>query len=106
MIKLHYAKLTDKNNIPCLEFNNQKDFNNFLFKVTKNIVYLFCFDVFDDKQEIFITQDLTLIGAIMSECFDLIQSENIFYLQEYTSFEEAYQVALSMQETSELCYTK
>jgi hypothetical protein len=108
MIKLHYAEINNDGDIPCLEFNNEKDFNSFLFKVTENIVYLFSFEFpsSDGKTEVFVTEDLTMIAVIMSNCFDSIQTENVFYLQEYPSFEDAYRVALDMQETSELCYNK
>lgn len=30
----------------------------------------------------------------------------MFFLQEYPSFEDAYKVALDMQETSKLCYNE
>ena len=110
MIELHYAELNNDGDIPCLNFKNKLDFTDFLHSkaLTEDRVYVFAFEFpeSDGKQEVFVTEDLTMISVIMQNCYDLIQTENKFFLQEYSSFEEAYKVALDMQETSELCYEK
>lgn len=103
MIKLHYAELNNHGSIPCLEFNTLDAFTDFLCKVTEDRVYLFAFEI-GEVSEVFVTSDLTMISVIMKETFNLIQNEDIFFLQEYPSFEDAYKVALDMQETSPLCY--
>ena len=107
-IILHYAELNNEGDIPCLEFNTVDEFSNFLSKVTEDIVYVFAFEFpdTDGKQEVFVTEDLTMVSVIMRNCFELITTDNKFFLQEYPSFEDAYKVALDMQETSELCYNK
>jgi len=107
MIKLHYAELNNEGDIPCLDFKNELDFNDFLCsKFSEDRVFLFAFEFSDGTSEVFVTEDLSMVSVIMGNCYNLIQVQNKFFLQEYTSFEEAYKVALDMQETSELCYEK
>lgn len=110
MIELHYAELTNENDIPVINFHNHHDFADYLNSkaLQEDRVYVFAYEFpsLDGKQEVFVTEDLTMISVIIRRCYDLIQTENKFFLQEYSSFEEAYKVALDMQETSELCYEK
>lgn len=110
MIKLHYAELTNESDIPCFEFKSKEEFIDFLGEKSEleNRVFLFAYEFkeLENVSEVFVTEDLTLIHVIMDNCFGLIQSDNVFFLQEYPSFEDAYKVALDMQETSKLCYNQ
>jgi hypothetical protein len=110
MIKLHYAELTNEGDIPCLKFNNEFDFLHFLQgkSIREDIVYVFAYEFknLDNHTEVFVTSDLSMIWVIMKNCFHDIQADNMFFLQEYPSFEDAYKVALDMQETSNLCYNE
>lgn len=121
-ITLHYAtKNLDLDvDIPVFKFKSLKDLHDFIEnKVIKddtteggykksNTVYIFTFDMFGkepEESEIFITERIGLISDIFKQAYffglDLVR---VFYLQEYSSYEEAYFVALSMREKSPMCY--
>ncbi len=122
-IKLHYARLgIDK--ISEVNFESFKDIQIFFERkakavmLEKNIkgnykesdrVYLFTYnDLLKDSDgdpEIIITEKIYFIADLFAKgeyfSFDLL---NVFYLQEYESYEDAYKVALDMKEPNKLCY--
>ena len=111
MVQLHYAKVdldASQQDIPKFEFKDEE----------KMIYYIgnYIYDEFNDpkvvflaayKGEVFVTDSAnSLVEFLLSFC-DLAameEDEANIYLQEYYSFEAAYEVALMMKETSPLCY--
>jgi hypothetical protein len=128
MYKLHLAEKELNGDIPCYEF---KKFNTMLDFILEqcfdeesepedNVVYLLSYSHTDNRgNEVSIDDPIIVdrcIGYIISQLemlklchFELVDDKynkyyNTYYLQKYGSYEEAYKVALSMKETSELCY--
>jgi hypothetical protein len=104
---LHYAQ--KGGDIPSYEFDTIDEMLGYsLAEASYEKVYLV--SVFD---EVFVScnlgSSLNFIKWNLKEYIPIIREEvdsiDIFY-QEYDSYEEAYQVALDMQEISPLCYTK
>ena len=109
-IKLHHADKNCVDNIPCITFDHfdehygkQKAWE-YLFSVTNginDIVWLMYF-----KDEVFVTSSIHNLHTYF-EMINAFESDDEIvsvYLQEYKSYEEAYSVALMMQEEKELCY--
>jgi hypothetical protein len=70
-----------------------------------NIVYIFGIEK-EGIDEVFITHN-KIIGLRFLTAFIEEQNDTAnIYIYEDESYEEAYKVALSMKETSELCYSK
>jgi hypothetical protein len=72
----------------------------------KNMVYLLSIG---DGGELFVTQNVLLIKELLegkvASCPVLDKNkESVIFLQEYESYEDAYEVALSIKETNPLCY--
>ena len=116
--KLHYASLSDdytKEDIPTYKFASVMDMCNWLMDlaVTNESaprVYLMSFyDIVNKKDLIFVTEYYDTIIDIIKNThfsFDVAFSDEI-YIQEYESYETAYEVALSMKESvTDLCYNK
>jgi hypothetical protein len=115
-IKLHYAKIDSHDNIECFEFDEgDSAFNDFMlhletsyfpaFGRLKKVVYLFCY-----VDEIFISDNIDNVLHFMESAyygFNSYTSSDFWdmHLQEYPSFEEAYKVALDINEVKELCYS-
>jgi hypothetical protein len=105
--KLHYAKLNHEGDIPVIKFEAGHDFEFYFWPdiVEKpKIVYLLCCD-----DEVIVTENVYLIEELLSDSTSYIfpVNPNIpIFLQEYESYEEAYQVALDIKEVSPLCYSK
>ncbi len=108
--KLHYAKVDLQGDIPCHFLKGIQEVRDFVSEILdksqeakQDVVYLV--SVQDD---IFVTENealvLELFDGNLNAAYPFFEGEDIF-IQEYTSFEEAYQVALSMKETSKLCYS-
>jgi hypothetical protein len=115
---LHYAR---KNNeeIEELVFNEFVSMFNWICdKIPKNIfdddfqsdtVYLFTFEhskLGPDTRinHIFVTEHLSFICDIINCLKTSLVKLDVFFLQEYDSYEDAYKVSLDMQEVSPLCY--
>ena len=107
--RIHYAKLNLQGDIPCLEFNSIDDLRSFIdsivypLKLVNEKIYLLAID-----DEIIVTDN----GLLVYEIFDgNINALDPFYegvdifIQEYSSYEEAYKVALDMREDHPLCYS-
>ena len=60
----------------------------------------------NDKDEILITENLeTLINAVKNGLFNLLwNSPQVFYVQQYDTYEDAYRVALDMRAVNPKCY--
>jgi hypothetical protein len=112
-LKLHYASKQTGEDIQCFEFDTGEQLIRYVFENIYpgfykcknfdkyNMVYLLSY-----SDEIYITQDVAYLKRIM-EFLDILNfTQPDVFLQEYNSFESAYQVALSMKETSSLCYDK
>ncbi len=109
-MKLHLG-LESHKEITEHEFESYAELYRFICDITHDkSVWLFAVDGLDigKTQELVIVQELfylkkLIIGFLSSLNGDYYEN---FHLQEYPSFEEAYKVALDMQETSPLCYNK
>jgi hypothetical protein len=105
MYKLHYASLNLQGDIPCYDFQELEDIANFILtlqKTQKDIVYLLAYE-----EEVFISDYIITIAEVLSkdvsESLFFCTDKNVFF-QEYSSYQEAYKVALMIKETSPLCY--
>jgi hypothetical protein len=64
--------------------------------------------IFSDDEEVFVTSDPSMVFHTLNSLktyFDL-ESESTIFLQEYSSYEEAYEVALEWKENNKLCFNK
>jgi hypothetical protein len=106
--KLNYASLVLDGDIPCYEFKSKDELLAFvgseMFPLRDDIVYLVCIE-----DEVFVTER----GIFVYELFEnSLRSVWAYYegdachIHEYSSYEEAYKVALDLKETSPLCYEK
>jgi hypothetical protein len=105
--KLHYAKLDlESKDIELLSFKKHNDLIDFIdencINRSKQVVWLIAKD---ESNDIFISDSHLSIQDFLSKKY-LWQIPDTYYLQEYSSFEDAYSVALSMLETSDLCYNQ
>ena len=103
MFKLHYAEL-NSNDVVCYDFKNHSEMIDFIDEkcVHRNgkVVWLFGKG---ESTDIFISENHLSIQDFLSKKY-LWNVSDDYFLQEYTSFSEAYKVALNMVETSPLCY--
>lgn len=107
MYKLHYASLDlGTKNIPCIVFKKHSEMIDFIDEkcLGRNgqVVWLLAKE---NSSDIFISESHLSIQEFLSKKYLWNVSDN-YFLQEYESFEEAYKVALSMQEENTLCYSK
>lgn len=105
--KLHYAKVDlGLYDIPCIEFNKHSEMIDFIDEKCINrmgkIVWLIAKEDFTD---LFISESYLSIQDFLSKKYTW-QTTGNYFLQEYTSFEDAYKVALDMAEISPLCYSE
>ena len=117
MYKLHYADKDLTTDIPCFEFTTFDDLMDFMLEIfqrAENCVFLFTYNLKEkpneENNEIIITENSKFIYNFfkfgMISDVDLVLDVNVFHLQEYESYEDAYAVALDMKESSPLCYNK
>jgi len=120
--KLHYAQIDlGENDIPCHIFSSYLETTAFILsepKPNNNIVYLIAIN-----EIIFVSEYISFIAIVFQsyikeispvlikngimDVFEYSTNEEInIFLQEYSSYEEAYKVALDMKEESPLCYEK
>ena len=104
---LHFAQHNDEESIPTFVFDDLDELIGFILAESNtNKVYLI--SVFN---EVFVSCNMTsIIGSteyLIDNIFEFlredIKSIDIFY-QEYDSYEDAYKVALDMQEVKQLAY--
>ena len=106
--KLHYAKLDLQGDIPCLEFPSIEEVRSFItsivypLKMVNKKVYVVAI-----QDEVIVTENGLLVEELfdgnLNSAYPFYEVEDIF-IQEYSSYEEAYKVALDMKEVSPLCY--
>ena len=109
MIKLHYAHVDNEDDIPCYDIENKDSLLTKIHQLVienKKVVMLICFD-----GEVYVSSNPAYIYSVVDEMFDASNEDDEnsqlydnIYLQEYKSFEAAYEVALMMKEEDELCY--
>jgi hypothetical protein len=117
---LHYARKNSEE-IEELIFNDFISMFSWICdKIPKNIfdsnfqseaVYLFTFE--HSKlgpnpriNHVFVTEHLSFICDLINCLKNSLVKLDVFFLQEYESYEDAYKVSLDMQEISPLCYNK
>jgi len=106
MFKIHYAKKDlGMNDIPCLKFSTAIKRHRFLQDTiigSRNTVFILAINYNkDDSLDSVFVFDLWNCVRWMDSS---IVRQKTIYLQEYTSYEEAYKVALDMKETNKMCY--
>lgn len=107
--KLHYANLDLKGeDIPVYGFEKISHLIDFVDKKyfeksaeeKMKVVYLLSKD-----ENVFVTESNIFLQTSLLTIKDIATTGN-FHIQEYESFEDAYEVALMMKEDSPLCYSK
>jgi|688.fasta_scaffold768566_1 hypothetical protein len=108
--KIHYAELVLEGDIPCFVFDNIEGVRTFVAEIlsqhpdgqSHNMIYLV---VIDD--DIFVTDNCVLIQELfdgnLNSVYPFFEGQSI-YIQEYESYQAAYEVALTMMEGHPLCY--
>ena len=119
-VKLHYAKIDLEGDIPVFEFEEDESGFFDIDLVCKFIDDLYPGDFYPEnivfliahKDDIFISNSLENIVICAKAFFNdfgtsavIYSDDSSIYLQEYPSYEEAYEVALSMKEENKLCYS-
>lgn len=118
MYNLHYADKELKSTIPRFTFSRYEDLCDFISNIfdddDKKTVYVFTYDNFSKKKkremeepDLLVTSNKLHIWQylIKKHPFVNLKSHSDFYLQEYFSYEAAYEIALGMKEgDSSLCY--
>ena len=106
--ELHYAPIELTNEIPCLIFHERNDLVAWVdlklgddWTESPKIVYLVCMEGFI-YDEVFVSDDKMLVLSFIED--HIGHDQFTWFLQEYKSYEEAYKVALDMQETKPNCY--
>lgn len=108
MYKLHHAKLEDdytQKDIDVIEFNPAYKIDEYLKALPSDRVYLFTYKAEKDNAEIWITELSELLECYRNVAIVLEINIEDWFLQEYESYESAYDVALAMKEVSPLCYS-
>lgn len=118
---LHYSAENLNGDIPKSSYS---DFQSLITQIDatilnraykKPIVYLLAMEIegetYEQKSnsEILVTKYPDMVGRFLTLLHNYAIKESKlridFFLQEYTSFEDAYKVALDMRENSPLCYS-
>jgi len=105
--ELHYAPIELTNEIPCLIFHKKSDLVAWVDLKLEDeyteskIVYLVAMEGYK-HDEVFVSDDTMLVLSFIDDNID--NSQFTWFLQEYKSYEEAYKVALDIQETKPNCY--
>ena len=99
--KLHYAELSNHEDIPCLEFTTSKEMVDFIDSVcvekNRSMIWLLACD---HRADIFISENYFTIKNILKK-MSTWKVPGDYYLQEYDSYQEAYIIALDMLNDSE-----
>lgn len=102
---LHYAPLqTSDKDISLISFNTHEKMVDFIDEMCINrngeCVWLIAKD---KSTDVFISESHISIQDFL-QTKNAWNTVNDYFLQEYESFQDAYEVALTMVETSKLCY--
>jgi hypothetical protein len=96
---LHYAKLDQLNDIPHYYFDEMPDLIGYILaEATYDCVHLVVID-----NNVFVSHDISQICRFIDSYEDYLLDVPIFW-QEYKTYEDAYEIALDMQEISPFCY--
>jgi hypothetical protein len=102
-VNVHFAKLDLSQDIPTYQFDELDEVIGFcLATVSYNTVYLV--SLFD---EVFVSSSISSICIFIESMLTrerIIVKEVDIFLQEYPSFQCAYEVSLNMMEVNPLCY--
>ena len=103
---LHYANINAVGDIPCIKFDKHAYMVDFIDQLCVNRkgerVWLISKDGLED---IFISESCLSIESFMQN-MDNWQTVGEYFLQEYSSYEDAHSVALDILENNELRYNK
>lgn len=116
--ELHYASLKENNDIPSYKLKSDIELFSFLLAEANEIDCIYLVSI---NQEEFICDHILKVIKFIDKNFqgndinkivkEVLESVNYIeplikiFVQEYLSYEEAYKVALSMNEDSPLCYS-
>jgi hypothetical protein len=117
MADLHYAKLNLRDeDILVYKVKSLKWLGSVIDEITfkhlnpsrscekNNCVYLFAYE-YGDRSEVFVTHNFYWLWIDLQRTLKKkVFNDITFFLQEYTSYQEAYKVALQMKEVYHLCY--
>ena len=105
MYRLHYAPLHLQDEISCYEFKNQSKMIDFIDEKCINRIGT-CVWLLARKgsTDVFISESYLSIQFFLEKMPNW-RTVGDYFLQEYDSFEEAYEVALDIVEPSRLCYS-
>jgi hypothetical protein len=109
MIELHYAPIELNGDIPCLVFDSGLSVCHWLLeKRNRFIVYLVAIEnCTDDIDDIFVSDFLgSIVYFVECNIPGGTSHDKKVFVQEYESYEEAYEAALDMKEVNPLCYKK
>lgn len=105
IFKLHYVSLKLQGDIPCFKFKKHSDMIDFIDEKCINrigkVVWLLAKS---DLKDVFVSESHISIQDFLKNKY-CWQTTGDYFFQEYSSFEEAYKVALDMKEESPLCYS-
>ena len=100
-VELHYAPINLDSDIPEYYFDSVTELLGFVFsQASYEVVHLISID-----ENVFASHDISQITRFIKNYEDFYNDGIIVFWQEYDSYESAYRVALTMQETSVFCYT-
>lgn len=107
MITLHHAQGTClAGGIHEIKFSSFKKLRTYCSSLIelddKETVYLMV--IKHPKKEVYITEDVFHLNRIVKAFEAYFNTYGYLVIQEYKSYEEAYKIALSMNEPSKLCY--
>jgi len=97
--KLYYAELNNHDDIPCIEFDSEDELIEEVIGYILepiDIVWVLAWD-----GEVFVSNESLIIENILGSAYF---EEKEVHIQEYSSYEEAYKIALAMKEPNPLCY--
>jgi hypothetical protein len=99
MIQLQIA--LDEKDVQVLRFRDLPDLINFIENL-EDFNRVWIFTTGEDDAEVIVTENINLIICLLNNSV-ILPNPNLF-IQEYKSYEEAYEVALMMQEPKPNCY--
>ena len=100
MITLHYAELEMTEDINQIDFANLRSIDEWIDNTLwdkHGVVFVVAVD-----EEVYVTSSPLSVAGFINYFINGALEE--VFIQEYSSFEEAYKIALAMQEENPLCY--
>lgn len=107
MIYLNYADMDLQGDIPCYRIEDLLHLNGFLIAESKTEDCVFLVTLCD---EIYITDHILFVISFIEMIYKRLELEKAkdinLFVQEYDSYEDAYNVALDLKENTPLRYSK